>query len=75
MSVHLRLDEDHVDEQHHEVVLDVFIREALASWALREADAATEGSVVRAGVLGVETVDRERAFDADEEGGTGRCRR
>jgi len=48
-------------------VLDVFIREAFAAWALREPHAAAEGMVIGGGIGGVEAVDGEGTFNADEE--------
>jgi hypothetical protein len=42
----LRLYEHQVDEDDDEVVLDVFVGEALAAWALCEADALAERAVV-----------------------------
>ena len=36
-ETHLRLHQHQVNKQHHEIVLDVFVREALAPRALRQA--------------------------------------
>jgi len=34
MPIHLRFDQHEVDEQHHEIVFDVFVREFLTDGAL-----------------------------------------
>ncbi len=65
MTVDLRLDEDEVDEEHDEVMLDVFVGEALAAGALGEADAFAGGAVVGFAVGRVELVDGVTAFYAD----------
>lgn len=57
MPIHLRLDQDEIDEQDDKVVLDVFVGKFLAVGALREADAFAEGAVVGFGVGGVEGAD------------------
>ena len=64
METNLRLNQHQIDKQHYEIVLDVFIREALAVWALREAHAFAEGAVVGFGVCGVEGGDGVAAGDA-----------
>lgn len=46
-------------------MLDVFVAEAPAVLAYGEAHAVAAGLVVRAGVFGIEGLDREAAFDAD----------
>ena len=61
VPVHLRLDQHQVDEQHHEIVFDVFVRELLAYGALGQADAFAEGAVVGFGVGRVECAHRGAA--------------
>lgn len=63
MPVHLRLDEDEVDEEHHEVVLDVLVAEAAAVATDGQADVVAGGFVAGAGAP--EGVDGVAAFDAD----------
>lgn len=65
MSINLRLDQHQINEKYHEIVLDVFIREPLASWTLRKSDAFTKRSVVGTGVSCVESRKREAAVDTD----------
>jgi hypothetical protein len=61
---HLRLDQHEVDEQHHEIMLDVFIRELVAPRALRQPHAFAERPVVRFRVFRVQCFHRVPAFDA-----------
>jgi hypothetical protein len=61
---HLRLDQHEVDEQHHEIMLDVFVRELVAPRALRQPHAFAERSVVRFRVFRVQCLHRVPAFDA-----------
>jgi hypothetical protein len=42
----LRFNQDQINEEHHEVVLDIFVGKALASRALRQAHALAEGAVI-----------------------------
>lgn len=63
--MYLRLDQDQIDEEHYEVVLHVFICEALASWTLRQAHALAQRAVVGFAVRGVECFDGIPAGDAD----------
>lgn len=64
-ETYLRLDQDQINEQHDKVMLDVLVREALATRALRQAHALAKGVVVRLAVRCVEMRDRVRAFDAN----------
>ncbi len=66
---YLRLDQHQVDEQDDEIVLDVFVREALAARALREAHALAQRAVVGFAVRRVEASDGIAAGDADGHGG------
>lgn len=61
----LRLDQHQIDEEHHEVVLDVFVREALAARTLRQPHAFAETAVVGFAVFVVEPLHGVAAFDAD----------
>lgn len=63
-EAYLRLDQHQVDEQHHEVVLDVFVGEALAPRALRQPHALAQRPVIRCAVGVVQLLDRIRALDA-----------
>jgi len=63
MPVHLRLDQDQVNEQHDEVMLDVFVGEALAARALGEPDAFAQRPVIRLAVCRVQLVDRIATFN------------
>lgn len=63
---HLRLDQYQVNEEHHEVMLDVFVREQLAARALREAHALAQRPVVRLAVRRVQRLDRIAALYADD---------
>ena len=51
VAVNLGLDEDEVDEEHHEVVLDVLVAEAAAVLAHRQPDVMPARRVARARVL------------------------
>lgn len=66
MSVHLRFDQDEVDEQHHKVVLDVLVAEPAAVLAHRQADIVARRLVACA--LAPESLDGVFAFDADWHG-------
>jgi hypothetical protein len=61
---YLRLDQDQINEQHHKVMLDIFVCEALAARALRQAHALAQGTVIGLGVGGVQCVHWEAAFYA-----------
>jgi len=65
MSIYLGLNQNQVNEKHHKIVLDVFIRETFAAWTLCKTDAFAEGTVVGAGVGRVKGWKREAAMDAD----------
>jgi hypothetical protein len=43
---HLRFDQHQIDEQYHMVMLDIFVGEAFALWALRQPNALAETSVI-----------------------------
>jgi hypothetical protein len=61
MPIYLRLDQHQVYEQHHEVMLHVFIREFLALWALCQAYTLSERAIVGFRVRGVEGAHRGAA--------------
>lgn len=63
MPIHLRLDEDQVDEQHDKVMLDVLVAEAAAVAADGQADVMASGFV--AGARAPESAHWVAAFDAD----------
>ena len=65
VPIDLRLDQDEVYEEHHEVVLYIFVGEALAARALRQADALAQRPVIGLAVRAVEEVDGEPTFYAD----------
>ena len=62
---HLRLYQHQIDEKHDKIMLDVFIREALATWTLCQSHAFAERAVIGFAVFGVERFDGVAAFDAD----------
>lgn len=55
---HLRLDQNQVDEEHHKIMLDVFVGKSLASGTLRETHALAERAVIGLAVACVERLDR-----------------
>ena len=65
MPIYLRLDQHQVNEQHYEVMLDVFVGEALAAWALSQADALSKRTVIGFAVGRVELMNGEAAFYAN----------
>jgi hypothetical protein len=60
---YLRLDQHQIDEQHHEVVLDILVCEALAARTLRQSHALPKCSIISLAVGMVEGVDGKSAFD------------
>jgi hypothetical protein len=62
--MYLWLYEDQVNEQHDEIMFDVFVREAFAVGALCEAYAFAEGAVVGFGICGVQHGNGVAAGDA-----------
>lgn len=65
MPIDLRLDQNQIYEQHHEVMLHILVTEAPAVLAYRESHAMAGRAVVSAGVLGVEGLDGITTFNAD----------
>ena len=65
MPVHLRLDQHQINEQDYGIVLNVFVAEAAAVLADREAHSMAGGFVVGAGVFGVQSLDGIAALYAD----------
>jgi len=63
--LYLWLDQDQINEQHHEVMFDVFIGEPLAARTLSQSNSFAERSIIRFAVGCVKSIDRETAFDAD----------
>lgn len=51
---YLRLNQNQINKKDHEIMLDIFIREALAARTLREAYAFAEGLVVGFGIGRIE---------------------
>lgn len=64
-QTHLRLDQNQVDKQNHKVILDVFIGEALAPRALRQAYTFPQGSIIGAAVRAIQMRNWVGALDAD----------
>jgi D-arabinose 1-dehydrogenase-like Zn-dependent alcohol dehydrogenase len=62
---YLRLDQNQINKQYHEVMLYVFIAEASTVPADGEADSMSAGSVICPGVFGVKSLDRIATFYAD----------
>lgn len=54
LGTYLRLDQDQVNENNHEIILDVLVGESLAARALRQAHAFAQGSVIGAAVGAIE---------------------
>lgn len=65
VAVDLGLDEDEVDEEHHEVVLDILVAEAPALLAHRQPDVVSARRVPGSRVLRPQRLDRVPALDAD----------
>ena len=57
MLTHLRLDQHKIDEQNDEIVLDIFIREPLASWALCQSHAFSKSLVIGFAVRRVQSLN------------------
>lgn len=64
-ETYLRLDQDQVNEQHHEVMLDILVGELLAARTLCESHAFSQRAVVRLRVLSIESLDGVAALYAD----------
>jgi len=64
-GTNLRLDQHQIDKQHHKIMLDIFVREALAARTLRQPHAFAETAVVGFAVFVVEPLHGVAAFDAD----------
>jgi hypothetical protein len=64
MSSYLWLDQDKVNEEHDEIMLDIFVGKALATRALRQSNTFSQRTIVRFAVGGVERVDWKSAFNA-----------
>ena len=62
---YLWLNQHQVDEQHDEIMLDVFVGEAFAAWTLCEPHAFAESLVVGFAVCGVQRTDWIATLDAD----------
>jgi hypothetical protein len=43
---HLRFDQHQIDEQHNVIMLDIFVGETFALWALSQPDAFAETSII-----------------------------
>lgn len=67
MPVDLRLDEDQVHKQNHEIMLDIFVTEPSAVFAYRQADvvAADLVPISSARVLGPQRFHGVPTLDAD----------
>lgn len=68
VPVYLRLDEHEVNEEHHEIVLDIFVAETPTVFAYCQAHPVARGLVVCAGVLCVQRLNWITAFNADGHG-------
>ena len=62
---YLWLDQHQIDEQHDEIMLDIFVGEALAAWTLCETHTFAESLVVGFAVCGIERTDWIAALDTD----------
>jgi hypothetical protein len=62
--MYLWFDQDQIDEEDDEVMLDIFVGEALAAGALGQAHAFAEGLVVGFAVGRVQVADGIPTFDA-----------
>ena len=50
---YLRLDKDEINEDHDEIMFDVFVREPLATRTLRQTHPFTQGTIIGAAVCAV----------------------
>lgn len=64
VPIHLRLDQDKIDEQHDKIMLDIFICEALAARTLCQAHTFAERAIIGFAVRSVELVHTVAAFNA-----------
>jgi hypothetical protein len=64
VSVYLRLNQDQVNEEHYEIVLDIFVGEPLAPRALRQTHALAERTVICLAVCRIEMRDWIATFNA-----------
>jgi hypothetical protein len=62
---YLGFDKHQVNEQHNEVIFDIFVGKSLATRALRQSHTLALRPVIGATVSTVQVGDRIRAFDAD----------
>lgn len=62
---YLWLNQHQVDEQHDEIMLDVFVGEAFAAWTLRETHTFAESLVVGFAVCGIKRTDWIATLDTD----------
>lgn len=65
VTTYLGFDQDKINEQHHEVVLDILVSELLAARTLCQAHALSQSAVVGFRVLGVQCFHRVAALYAD----------
>jgi hypothetical protein len=62
---YLGLDQDKINEEHNEIMLDVFIGKSLAMGALGQANSFAKCRVIGFAVLGIQRVDWISTFDTD----------
>lgn len=62
---YLRFDQDQIDKKHHEVVFDIFVREALAAWTLRQSHSFSQSFVIGFAVCRVKVADGIATLDAN----------
>lgn len=65
MPIHLRLDQNQVDEYDYKVMFDVFVAEVSAVLAYCQAYAVAARVLIGALIFGIECFDGEAAFYAD----------
>lgn len=61
----MRFNQDQINEQHHEVVLDILVGEFLAPRTLCKSHALSQRAVVRLRVFGIEGLDGVATLYAD----------
>lgn len=64
-STYLWLDQHQINEQHDEIMLDIFVGEAFAAWTLRETHTFAESLVIGFAVCSIKCADWVATLDAD----------
>lgn len=62
-ATYLRLDQDQINEQHHEIVFDIFVGEAFAARTLRQTHALSKSLVIGFAVRRIQRRHRISTFN------------